>query len=333
MVLPFNGLWSVPVSDSSKMAGKRKWSVRGGPAMKLLKGLPPPTAMAGGYRRKKRSKAGASNTFAPQTINNRATLQYRARRNRRGRGKFARKVLNVFQAWKQPQIAFEVTEGIANVIAGEQGWIMCHLNTVSGGSGFRDIGQIFSSMLPTGGGPTTAGTYRGNKLLFKSSIMQCSLYNGDTKDFVLDIYEFVCRRDMNEANINTAFTVAVNAWTGSTAVTVASLGVSPFDVKTFVNYFKIISKRQVLLEATTGTELVLKDNKPKIMDGETVKVDEGEGVCKRGWTKGLLVVFKTASLDGTNYTTESAALRWKMIRRYNVKIINNNAPSAGIFAD
>lgn len=195
--------------------------------------------------------------------------------------------------------------------------------------GTNDIGAGDLSQIVTNS--SLLGSSASNKVDFKSAYLDMYITNTglvpSTQALYIDVYTIYCRKDVYQYNgtadfyFNT-FTDSGNL-TGTSALTATSFGVTPFANPMFCSHFKIGEVKRVILAPGETYNTQMKDRKSRnYYYGKTEKV-----VCKKGWTKGFLLVLK----GGAAYNAQDAAstIAIEGIRTYNYVVRQVNAQLAG----
>lgn len=150
-----------------------------------------------------------------------------------------------------------------------------------------------------------------NKFHIKSGVLDIELTNlggeGYNNSLTADVYEIVCRKDLNTQGttaaagpsdlMNDGF--ADQDLLGSNTALGATLpGVTPFQNAEFCRHFKIIKKTRVLLSVGQTTHFMLRDAKNR-----TYRYDSASRpVCSVGWYHGYLIIIQGV-VDIGNYAS------------------------------
>lgn len=211
------------------------------------------------------------------------------------------------------------------------------LCSVYGSSGFDDLFDIATVINDNVTGQTyPANTEFNNKYKIVNAHQELEITNtastttgGVAGNAVVDIYEWVCKRDIKYSALNTGFNVNSNLpkWTSGVTVTSDRIGVTPFDLPTAVEHMTFKKKTELIIEP--GQTAVLHMNvKNKFYNGADLTESAATAGIQLGWkglTRGFCIVLngQKSSASGGEVVT----LSWLMSNTYIIRPIASKVHS------
>lgn len=151
----------------------------------------------------------------------------------------------------------------------------------------------------------TALTADRENIRFKSAVLDLTCVNTGTTSLEVDLYVMMCRRDVSTAVATTMQQQYVDAFAqqaeidvgiGGTLLSATQRGVTPFQNTLFLPYWRVLTKRKYMLSAGGTFTYQTRDPKNRYY---SFSFDNGIH-AKRGWTRGVLLVFKNVPGAGVN---------------------------------
>lgn len=157
-----------------------------------------------------------------------------------------------------------------------------------------------------------------SRILINSKVLDVQITTTEATESSceLDIYEFVCVKDVpntifysgatHDVNMSNftfrGFTAQPAVGAGGTTININTLGVTPFDNKYFCQHFKIVKKTKYLLGLNQYITYQIRDPKNHIFAG----YQRRDLLAKRGVTRGILIIAKGLVASGAIPTTDFA---------------------------
>jgi len=268
-----------------------------------------------GQRGRYDESGGVSNQYQTREL-------YRKRRSgRRSRkfSRFARRVNRAAMAMDGcQQFVFSFT-GTATSAQGSQSTYAFSFLGAGGGGLNNDIVDINTSLLSQG----ASASYRKNDTIYvMNQCLDMTIYaNTANVTSDCDIYFLRCRED------NTVSTSIDQAWntqltgqqkpdgTGATNLTIATMGVTPFQAPQFCRYWTILRKRKIIMTQGQVYHYQWRIKKPMRIMTERYS----DSYYLRG-TYAVLIVFNgITSTSGALTNFPASQLTFSFVRTYNVK--------------
>lgn len=296
------------------------------------------------------TKQKSSSTTGVTTQHDSRTV-YRKRRmpkrKKRPWKKFVRKVRAVInRSVASETIMFNGSQVNTNATGNNNGsfqsWNICMLygnngnpgnpggNGTLGNNDLRKVVNILTGSI----GSTTA---TNSKIAFETAVMDITLsysgtYGGPLE---LDLYDVVFRKEPPDSTIANTLS---NALLGTTtlptgsALTLDSRGVTPFDIPLFLSQSGCTILKKVKYFMAPGNAITYQIRDPRnryltkheITDygiGSTDNASNFGTWAKRGWTRGILYVFKPVA---TSFTDGSIQINAGATRKYLCKVLSDN---------
>lgn len=219
--------------------------------------------------------------------------------------------------------------------AGKQAWFCPGADTSTNGLDFLcgtfDLGAI-------GGKVSSNWNTRSQQFFLENAEQVVHFTNQGSAPIQLERYNCVCRKDLQDVifgsdDTNQPFSVALAQWSATqnfiTTGDLTSLGVDLFQIRGFVDHFKVLSKK--LIQLGPGESISM-----KLRCGQGRKITstyEGDDLGKLVATAGLtyLQVFKVYGLPSNDSTTKTSAtvtsgqvqLDYIMTRRYTYTFVQD----------
>jgi len=256
--------------------------------------------------------------------------------------RFQRKVLKASEKEQATQNRVYDDSAVINTAVNEQNYCALMLNgyngdTTNGGNAITDGKDIYNLM-----DRALATAVAGEQVKITHSYLDCEVTNVAATStvttghpIVLDVYKVVCRSNEGTSSTSTVqntlakaylngFNQALNpisATGGDEALGVEDIGASPYESFGFVNRWKIINKRRILLNVGASVSLNISDKRMNIVSQDDIAT---YGV-KRGKTLGFLLVWSScidavAAQAGTPVNPANA-IAIESVRTYKYKII------------
>lgn len=271
-------------------------------------------------------------------------VRFRSRR-RRGKGwkkakQFRSKVLSCLQKDQNPQW-FGYKQGAdVSCSAGLQTPFMlgalgtwCGDTTASQG----DLQLIYQTIDPqyfqlsSGGVSTAIRDPTANKLIIKSSHLECDITNTGANDVVLDVYELYCRRDtVGVSNLAQMYTPPTSNWVGIAGTTnmgSGTLGVTPFQMDEITSTFKIAGKSTYNVQPGGLVSLSMSGPRMRTIYGAVMSKAIASGSdCfgRRGITKIYMGILRGKVVTGG--APGAGTISYNSRRQYNVGLSSNLYP-------
>lgn len=181
------------------------------------------------------------------------------------------------------------------------------LHGTSNQRGLNDISRVVGTESTADDQGVTAGA-KDKKIHFKSAVLDATFVNQADTAVELDMYYFVCIRD-TVSSTDYSDLLADYIGQGSlinstgTSMTMAKLGVTPFDVGNASKFIKIYKVKKVILGVGQMTSFMIRSPKDKYLNTSTVDLESG---CfgKKGFTQGVFVIGKGAPAATTGIATD-----------------------------
>jgi len=203
-------------------------------------------------------------------------------------------------------------------------------NVKTWGYSFGDITQVMYNLVGR-----SLSLEERSRMEFSSAVLEYNLTNVGTGDTVVEVYEWVARRDVtgglsagqnNMALLWDAWMIDQGKTTNVTASGTAILnttmqGVTPFQTSFFGSNFLILKKRVLNIPAAATVKLELKDRKPHVFMGT---MNDQRKICLKGITKGyLFIAYGLPVLDVSNSfpVVSAVKLAGTVKRTYKVRFI------------
>lgn len=190
----------------------------------------------------------------------------------------------------------------------------------------NDISKIFNARYA---GP------RYRKMLFASACMDVHVKGTGASSFILEVYEIVARKDFTalssaydtvEEIYNNSF--ADVAAVGAIQATGSSLGTTPFNAKTFCQFFKITKKYRVQGSPGETISFQMRDPRNHFIDGAHLL--NPQVMWKKGLLQGYFFQLYGAPAGTTNaILTEAAEVKITAIKSYTWRQLDSEAVAAG----
>lgn len=279
-------------------------------------------AFRGGKKGKQvMSASGITNQYDKKTIYRKRSMpRFRKRRWRR----FVRKTNAVIRKDLASQSLVRSTVATVTIAAGSATTQSTAGATLYGFNGFAgDCDDLKQLAAAASGSDYT-------KIMLASAVLDCTFNNNGSTNLEIDIYYVVCRKDVPFAryqSINDCYQAsfphqAVLPGAGVTALTFQTRGSTPFQNSLFCSYFRILRKTKYFLSAGQSGTYQIRDPKDRVFDVEL----ENNMSCRRGWTKGLLFIFKSTPEN----TLSGSSLVIGTTRTYNYRIMQRETVAAGL---
>lgn len=173
---------------------------------------------------------------------------------------------------------------------------------------YDDLQTISQIMVENATGQTwPANSQYTNKFRVNSARQELELVNTSTAIAYIDIYEYVCKKTIQQADINNTLVTPLNWATGTAIINVTggaapriwkdqSLGADPFDFTEVVNHIKILKKSKVQLGAGESNVYTMVLKKKFVFDGNDLsQYPANTRVGEPGKTRGYLIVVSGAA--------------------------------------
>lgn len=282
------------------------------------------------------------------------------KRKRRHWGRFIKKCGAVaLKAAGTRTIVFNKSIIESNSTAGNHGVFALALYSLrSSTRTYWDDLDYISKLENVGGNSTSAAgetVQLGTKLYFRSAVLDITIRNSsytvsqispsvvysENVPIEIDIYQYISRAEGRDT-VNGSYTNGLSFWTvaqddtqtiksaAGMSLEIDKRGVTPFDIPLAMSNFgiKILSKKKYFLPA--GGTLTYQCRDPKNRNVTIQRLEETDGCCLRGWTKQILIVYK--SIPGFTLAPELAVgnsverLDIGITRKYSYKIEGINEP-------
>lgn len=307
----FNPYWSSAAVNTGRALGRWMGSKR------------KRVDQSGSRRPKKGEKSPAGTTFQ-RDIEYSYVRRRAPRRVKRRARKWAARVNKIIFSDLAVNTFQRRTTQILTSAADKQGLMSCSLYGASGGFAtiHDDVDKIFSA---TG----TSTALRSAKLNFSNAYMELTITNLSALGQFIDMYYFVCRRDVPATMGASPHDVFFNALTlqpntyGS-ALAANDLGVTPFDANRFCTHFIITKVVRHQLSPGSNISLTMRDRKDYKITGSDINTVS----FIKGKSRGILFICEGA-IQGTaiqapvNLSFEWTRLYHVQIPRENVTTIQN----------
>lgn len=214
-------------------------------------------------------------TSVPSIISNQHDVsnRYQRRRMPKGRRKkwvnFTRRVQHVELQQQPLQVYTKSTHASGGTAAGAGSnyGFMCGGTTVTSND---ELFQIFKGAYNV----ANAAACSPYRIFVKSLCLDMILSNTGTSVIIFDVYRLACRQTYGSASsLSTQFSQAVGeVQADSTAGTlsVTDVAVTPFDVPNFCSYWKVLSKREVIVGPGNVSTMQIRMAKNRHLEGKTL---------------------------------------------------------------
>jgi len=201
---------------------------------------------------------------------------------------------------------------------GAQGFLTdFNLLFCDGLAGDRDMRQIASTYLQD-----TSTTANQNHVFYRTAILDWTISNdattaSDTAPVFIDLYEFVCKKDVpasTYSTLNAVFSVINPPTAGGSALTTLTYGYDPFTSNAFTEYFSItkVTETQVPSGGTIRGRIT------KTLNRKIVPQDFRGYLAKKGISCGMMAIFY-GSPSSTGEPVASS-LNLNYVKQINVQI-------------
>lgn len=181
-----------------------------------------------------------------------------------------------------------------------------------------DLKTIAGEMPPPAATGQNWPAYNGYdlKMLVQSAQQTLELTNNSsTVPVYIDVYKCVCTK-FNESG-GPYITGAISKWAAATAVTTASIGVTPFDLKEFTEFSKILSKESVYLAPSQNFEMKF-SAKGFVYDGAVINNMSGNDSWGLPGHTHFLLLVQTGALTSAS-TAAASTTQYLVTNKYRVK--------------
>lgn len=337
--------------------GARNWGAYGRAAMQGVRGA---RRLYNSYSSTKGAKTGGREKVVVDSGTFRETVTYRRRRapgrvRRRARKAFRRgqKLLNSSVASNYVMYdggdTVTVAASTASTDHGAQA-VWAHALYGVGGDALSDssytqygvntwgpsFGDVIAVMYNLTGRSTALE--ERSRMEFSSAFLEYNISNVGTGDTVVEVYEWVARRDISAGGVTGTNNLpymwdlwmstqgkSTNVTAGGTGLlTTVMQGVTPFQTSFFGSNVLILKKRVLNIPAGATIKLELKDRKPHVIMGQLLTQFK---MALRGMTRGyLFVAYGLPVLDVSNSfpVLSAVKLACTVKRSYKVRFIAAN---------
>lgn len=285
--------------------------------------------------KRRRAKAAASNQYLTDQHDKRVdyVAVKKPRKNVKKDIMFRQKVIDALQPTSPTVTKIkQVTETTAAITAGTgQGYLIFHMRPYNGSAvaniepaqdDLLDISNELQSIKGAVADSELSGFY-----YLKSSIMTIDVEMTGTTDAVVDVYEIVYQKKAGDptdsyASFNSMITAAASAGGMGTSLTMATRGVTPFDLTRLIRDFgaKVVKKTSNMITGGAGGfQYTVKDYRKQKFNGSSLVDNQ---FCVQGWTKTVLIVGYQLVSDGGGSTIRAYATK-----HYRIQPINNETTS------
>lgn len=201
-------------------------------------------------------------------------VRYSGGRRRRGRGRgvrrFRYRVMNTLLSQEPLQVWTNAQSFSLSSAVNRTGIFGCGLFTTNL-SGQTDLASLFTDA----GLDTSVSTNDGSRLYIKSACMDVELKNTSSLEVILDVYVVIPQKTVpNQNDIATQFDNTFQKMTGSTGTGGATPSnaapVSLFENPVFCQYYKIISKREMIILPGEITTMQMRFGKDRMIEAQQV---------------------------------------------------------------
>lgn len=138
-----------------------------------------------------------------------------------------------------------------------------------------DQPDLYNIFTDAGFGLGTA-TNQTAKMLIKSAILDVEITNTGSNNILLDIYEVYQRQDPDAtSNTGSQFQTMFGDLTTITAAAYNDVSNSLFENSVFCEYYKILSKNEIIIAAGDVVSRQMKLTRPQVVEGEVVANTQG----------------------------------------------------------
>lgn len=221
-----------------------------------------------GMNKKKGVRESGINTFQHDALN-RYRYKRMPKRRRKRWTRFSKSVRHVNLQMQPLQIYTQksVANGSSAVNAQSYYGYMLGGTQVTGN---REIFEIFKDAYNTAAFSNCASY----KIFIKSMCLDMQVTNTGSYPIIVDVYRLRCRKDYGSASTLAAeYTAAASelvATTGGRTYDPTDPSGTPFDVPNFLSYWKVISKREVIIGSNNTTTMQIRRPANQYVDGKSV---------------------------------------------------------------
>lgn len=250
------------------------------------------------------------------TVQNDQNLRYRRRRMNRRRKKrwvrFVRRVNHVATAASPSNFYVNSSLGGVVTIAQDAQSTFAAMLASTTGSGGQDL--LLGMFKAAYGSTLTSTTAAAYKLFCRTMVLDVQLCVTGAANVVVDVYELLCRKSYEtgsttaEAMYNTLYgqNKASPGGLGSTAVT--SPANTVFSNPLFCQYWKVLSKRELLISAGVTSTLQLRIPRDKWMEG---RIFLSYPLIVPGLTRCLFFQARGVPQNATGAKLSASEITWK----------------------
>lgn len=193
--------------------------------------------------------------------------------------------------------------------------VSCAINTqgvfsfMNGGmtvGGNDELFQIFNDAYSLAGVIASAKNY---KIFVKSLCLDLQITNTGSNVVILDVYKVKCRKEYSSnVSLDSQWTTAIGENNVITAVASSKPPLTLFDAPNFCSYWRVISKKEIILGGGLTTTMQLRNPMNKSIDG---KMFITAPQAYPGYTEGYVFMFRGAPENNAGTARLSACtLTW-----------------------
>lgn len=162
-------------------------------------------------------------------------------------------------------------------------------------------------------------------IMFKSAVMDMTINNVGSSVVEVDVYYFYVTRktaaDSVIDAISDGFQQADTLTEGGTAMSITSLGVTPFDNPNFLRSHKITQVRKIVIAPGQLSSLLIKIPQNKRFNSNLLSTElPANGVFgKPGFTRGMFIIAKGAPSAGSS--AQACSLAYSFQNKYHYSIL------------
>lgn len=272
------------------------------------------------------SSNGSASTGIGQYNSTGGIVTFKNKRLSKGSKRSFKRLQKKNIATQAPQTFIRTTYlNLAAITAGNQAmYALAPMMSLSGTTNdFDDLLAIATTTVVNATGETQPTDVIQCNKFFVGARQEVEYTNTGSNLVYLDVYDYVCKKDtLLAAPTNILSATPSNYWNDNSATqaTIATLGITPFDLRYVTDNITITKVTKFQVEAG-NTVMWVRHQKPRYFDGKKYLdlVTAGTQFGLKGWTRGQIIVV-CGKVDGSNQT-EAVTHAYQTTIRYNVKLL------------